>query len=101
MMQKKWFRLFIWFISTALFFATSSIIIATYSSGPSEQQIMAYMTGMMKAMENSLMGLSMTIESDTELKKILIEVSSITSVLIVLSIYGGFYVRRTRRKKNG
>ncbi|MDF2907614.1 MAG: hypothetical protein K0R34_2935 [Herbinix sp.] len=101
MMQKKWFRLFIWFVSTAFFFAAASIIIATYSAAPSEQQIMAYMSGMMKAMEVSLMGLSMTIESDTELKKIILEVSSITGTLIMISILGGFYLRRMRRKKNG
>lgn len=101
MMQKKWFRLFIWFVSTALFFAASSIIIATYSADPSEQQIMAYMSGMMKAMEISLMGLSMTIESDTELKNIIMEVSSFTGILIILGIFGGFYIRRIRRKKNG
>lgn len=98
MMQKKWFRLFIWFVSTALFFAASSIIIATYSSDPSQQQIMAYMSGMMKAMEISLMGLSMTISHDTELQKILINLSPITSVLVVVSLFGGFYVRRNRRK---
>lgn len=101
MMQKKWFRLFIWFVSTAMFFAASCIIIATYSADPTEQQIMAYMSGMMKAMEISLIGLSMTIESDTELKNVILEVSSITSVLIVLSTFGGFYIRRNRRKKSG
>ncbi|BCN29571.1 hypothetical protein [Anaeromicropila herbilytica] len=101
MMQKKWFKLFIWFISTALFFAAAGIIIATYGPNPSEQQSMSYMSGMMKAMENSLMGLSMTIEGDTELKQILIKASSITSILIVASIIAGFYVRGYRRKKNG
>lgn len=98
MMQKKWFRLFIWFVSTALFFAASSIVIATYSADPTEQQIMAYMSGMMKAMEISLMGLSMTIEGDMILKKVILQVSSSLSVLTVLGIIGGVYIRRTRRR---
>lgn len=99
MMQKRWFKLFIWFVSTALFFAASSIIIATYSPKPTEQQSMQYMSGMMNAMENSFMGLSMSIEGDTELKDIIIEASSITTTLIIVSIVAGDYVRRSRRKK--
>jgi len=101
MMQKKWFKLFIWFISTALFFAASSIVIATYSPAPTEQQTMQYMSGMMSAMEKSLMGLSMSIEGDVELKKIISEVSSVTTTLVIVSIVTGDYVRRSRRKKNG
>lgn len=101
MMQKKWFKVFIWFISTALFFAAASIIISTYSPEPSQQQIMAYMSGMMSAMQNSLMGLSMTLEGDTELKNIIKEVSSATITLIIASIAAGDYVRNRRRKRNG
>lgn len=101
MMQKKWFKLFIWIASSALFFLASSILISLNSPAPSEQQTMLYMSGMMKAMESSLMGLSMTIEKDTELRNIISNITSMTTALIIISIAAGDYVRLTRGKKNG
>lgn len=101
MMQKKWFRLFIWFISTAIFFAAASIIIAFYSPPPSQQQVMSYMSGMMSAMENSLMGLSMTLEGDKELTRIIFQLSSLTVTLTIAGVVAGDYFRRNRRRKNG
>ncbi len=101
MMQKKWFKLFIWFASSALFFLASGILISMNSPGTNEQQTMLYMSGMMKAMESSLMGLSMTIEEDTELRNIISNITSVTTALIIISIAAGDYVRLTRRKKNG
>lgn len=101
MMQKKWFKLFIWFASSALFFLASGILISMNSPGTTEQQTMLYMSGMMKAMESSLMGLSMTIEEDTELRNIISNITSVTTALIIISIAAGDYVRLTRRKKNG
>lgn len=101
MMQKKWFKIFIWFISSVLFFSASSIIISTYSPNPTEQQTMAYMAGMMSAMESSWMGLSMTISEDTELMDILTKALSFTTTLVIISIIAGDYVILTRRKKNG
>jgi len=101
MMQKKWFKLFIWFISSVLFFSASSIIISMYSPNPTEQQAMSYMSGMMNAMETSLMGLSMTIAEDSELMNILSQALSFTTTLIIIGIIAGDYVVLTRRKKNG
>jgi len=101
MMQKKWFKLFIWFISSVLFFLASSIIISTYCPNPTEQQAMSYMSGMMKAMESSLLGLSMTIAEDSELMNILSQSLSFTTTLIIIGIIAGDYVVLTRRKKNG
>jgi len=59
------------------------------------------MSGMMKAMESSLMGLSMTIEEDSELRNIINNITSVTTALIIISIAAGDYIRLTRRKKNG
>lgn len=101
MMQKRWFKVFIWFVSTSIFFMASSIVISEFSPGPSEQQVMSYMSGMMNAMENSLMGLSMTIEQDPELMKWISNSMSMTIVLVIASIVGGDYVRFNRRKNNG
>jgi hypothetical protein len=100
-MQKAWFKTFIWFVSTAMFFLISSIIISEFSPEPSEQEVMAYMAGMMQAMETSLMGLSMTIEQDVELKRFILNATSITFPLVFIGIAGGIFIRVTRRKNSG
>lgn len=101
MLEKRWFKFFIWFVSTSFFFIASSIIISEVSPEPSEQQVIAYMSGMMEAMESSLLGLSMTIEQDEELKQWIINATSMTTVLIIISIVAGDYVRFSRKKNNG
>jgi hypothetical protein len=99
MMQKPWFKVFIWVISACMFFLVSCMIIATFCPGPSEQQIMAFMSGMMEAMRNSLMGYSMSIESDENLLQFISSTSAFTPVLIIVAILAGFYVRLFRRRK--
>jgi hypothetical protein len=102
MMQKTWFKLFIWFISSFMFFMASSIIISIYGPPATMQQKMAFMSGMMNAMQNSLMGLSMSISMDHKLMKFISDISSFTVILNIISIAAGDYVRTaTRRKKNG
>lgn len=98
MMQKPWMKLFIWTVTTSFFFMASGIIISALGPEPSEGQIMQFMQGMRVAMHNSLMGLSMTIEHDVELKRIIINASAITLPLTFISAILGFYVRFLRRK---
>lgn len=98
MMQKKWFKLFIWFIATAIFFLFSAILISALGPEASENQIMQYMSGMMKAM-NSLMGLSMTLEGNEGLKVLVGRSANATIPLVLLGIVGGLLVK-LRRKKN-
>ncbi|MCX7923089.1 MAG: hypothetical protein N3B21_13925 [Clostridia bacterium] len=100
MMQKPWFKLVIWILATSFFFMASSIIISHLSPGPTEHQSMRYMEGMMGAMHNSLMGLSMTIEEDFDLKRLIINASAITIPLICISIILGLYIRLIRGKRN-
>lgn len=100
MMRQPWFKAIIWFLSTAFFFLASAVIISAFGPGPSEQQVMLFMSGMMDAMHNSLMGLSMTLESDPQMKALIYAASSIALPLILLSIVLGFYVRFLKDKNN-
>ena len=98
MMQKPWFKVFIWIMASTFFFMASCAAISLLSPGPSEDQAMRYMAGMMNAMETSTMGLSMTIEYNSELKQI-IEISSVIIIpIIALAAFLGLYVRIRRRK---
>lgn len=100
MIQKLWFKILIWIISSSFFFLASSIIISVFSPEPSEQQVMAFMEGMMNAMENSLMGLSMTIEQDVKLNHFILNATSMTIPLLIIGIIGGDFVRFLRGKDN-
>lgn len=99
MMQKPWFKIFIWIITTAFFFLSSSIIISMLSPGPSEDQVMKFTGGMMDAMSNSTMGLSMAIEGDYELQRIIGIASELMIPFIIAAVILGVYVRI--RKENG
>ncbi|WP_070000009.1 hypothetical protein [Cellulosilyticum sp. I15G10I2] len=100
MLQKPWVKFMIWFVSTSFFFMGAGIIISVLGPPPTEGQIMQYMSGMMDAMHSSLMGLSMSIEEDAQLKQLILNAASVTSPLILLSVVSGLYVRLTRRKKH-
>ncbi|MFZ5986451.1 MAG: hypothetical protein ACOYWZ_04905 [Bacillota bacterium] len=100
MMQKKWFKVLIWILTTSFFFMASSIIISYLSPGPTELQSMQFMQGMMQAMHNSLMGLSMSIEDDFYLKRLVVNASEITVPLIFISAVLGIYVRYLRGKRD-
>ncbi len=93
MVQKPWFKVFAWFMATFFFFLTSSVIISMLRPGPSENDVMKFMMGMMGAMENSIMGISMSIESSGSLKEII--VLSYTSLvpIMAISIVAGFIIR--------
>jgi len=97
MLQKPWYKIFVWFISTSFFFIASATLIAIFNPPPSEEQVMQFMMGMMGAMHNSLMGLSMAIEEDRFLNFMLELSSFLITPLIILSILGGFFVRRIRK----
>jgi putative exporter of polyketide antibiotics len=94
MLQKPWFKLFVWFLSTFFFFLTAATIISLLKPGPSEDEVMKYMSGMMGAMENGVMGVMMGIESNTTLKSILIWSITTFPVGVVLSIIVGVILRK-------
>lgn len=96
MMQKPWFKLFIWLITTSFFFLASAIIISSLIPAPNESKSMLYMSGMMNAMQNSLMGLSMSLEGDVYLTTIVKRVSDLTIPLILYSIAAALLVKLRR-----
>lgn len=100
MMQKKWFKVFIWFIATTFFFLMSAILISALGPGASENQIMLFMSGMMQSM-NSFMGLSMTLEGNDCLKLLVGKFAAVTIPLVILAILGGLLVKLGRRKNAG
>lgn len=98
MMQKPWFKIFIWVISTAFFFMASAVIISALAPEPSEKQIMSFMSGMMNAMSSSLMGLSMSLEQDTDLKSLINTAAAATIPLMLLATLFGLLLKLRRKK---
>jgi predicted permease len=94
MLQKPWFKIFVWFLSTLFFFLASATVISLLKPGPSESEVMKYMAGMMGAMENSIMGVMMSIESNRILKTVLIYSITTFPLGFVLSILFGFILRK-------
>jgi hypothetical protein len=94
MLQKPWFKIFVWFLATLFFFLASATSISLLKPGPSESEVMNYMAGMMGAMENSIMGVMMGIESDSTLKTILIWTITTLPLGIIFSIIIGFIIRK-------
>lgn len=97
MLQKWWFKIFVWFSASSFFFMGCVIVISYFNPTPSEQDIMNFMGGMMGAMHNSTMGLSMSLNSDLVINRIIDIMSNITIHLIAISIVGGMFVKARRR----
>lgn len=100
MMQKWWFKLFIWFSSTASFFLSSAVLISYFNPEPSMGDVMKFMSGMMDAMDNSTMGLSMSIENDLMMKRIIGIVSNSTVPLIIIGALSGILMRIRRHNSD-
>jgi hypothetical protein len=94
MLQKPWFKIFVWFLSTFFFFLASATIISIFKPGPSESDVMNYMSGMMGAMENSVMGIMMRIEGNKALQIILTWSIATFPVGVMLSIIAGLILRK-------
>lgn len=58
LMTQRWFNVTIWFIASAFFFSIAAVMISFGAPEPTEQQVMAFMSGMMQAMHQSLMGIA-------------------------------------------
>jgi uncharacterized membrane protein SpoIIM required for sporulation len=98
MMQKPWFKLFIWFLATFFFFLASGVIISLLKPGPSESEVMKFMMGMMSAMDRSMMGVAMSLENDGALRSIIAFSSSMAAPIILICIIAGFVIRFTQRR---
>lgn len=93
MLQKPWFKMFIWFMATFFFFLAAGVIISMFKPGPSETEIMKFMEGMMSAMDRSMMGVAMGIEKDGPLSSIVKMSNSIALPVILISVFAGIGIR--------
>ena len=98
MMQKPWFKVFIWFMATFFFFLAAGVIISVFRPGPSESEVMKFMEGMMSAMDRSMMGVAMNLENDGTLKSVIALSTSIAIPVILISIAAGFGIRLRQRR---
>lgn len=93
MVQKPWFKIFVWFMSTFFFFLASGVVISVFRPGPSESDVMRFMAGMMSTMDTTIMGVTMTVEGNALLKNIIIQSSDLVFPIIAFSIVIGFLLR--------
>lgn len=98
MMQKPWFKIFIWFLATFFFFLAAGVIISLFRPGPSERDVMRFMSGMMSAMDRSIMGVAMGIEGDGRLQSVIAFSAAIVLPVIFASIVAGFVIRLLKRR---
>ncbi|BCN29583.1 hypothetical protein [Anaeromicropila herbilytica] len=94
MVQKPWFKIFIWFLATFFFFLASGVIISLLKPGPSESEVMQYMSGMMGAMESSIMGVMMGMESNQLLQNFFLLTLILFPIIVIFSLIIGFVLRR-------
>lgn len=94
MLQKPWFKIFIWFLASFFFFLASATIISLLKPGPTENEVMNYMSGMMGAMENSIMGVMMNIDGNRTLQIILVFFITTFPFSVLLSIITGLILRK-------
>lgn len=93
MLQKPWFKIFVWFLAIFFFFLASGVVISMFKPGPTESEVMQFMMGMMSAMDNSMMGVSMNMESSGSMSTIMRWMSILTLPIIFISIVIGLLLR--------
>jgi hypothetical protein len=97
MMQKPWFKTFIWFLTSFFFFLASGVVISVFRPGPTEAEVMQFMMSMMSAMDSSMMGVSMNLENDGALKEIILLSTYLAVPIILISILAGLLIRNVKR----
>jgi len=85
-------------MSTFFFFLASGVIISMFRPGPSERDVMRFMSGMMGAMDSSIMGIAMSIESNGTFSRILSFSYFMLTPIIAISIVVGFIIRFMQRR---
>lgn len=97
LLQQPWYKGFVWFTSSAYFYIVASIMISLAGPQPSAKQIELFMTGMMKAMKVSLMGISGMHESTSSGDIIDLSAVLMIEMLILAFTVGAFMVWKGRR----
>lgn len=99
MVQKPWFKVFVWFMATFFFFLASGVIISMFKPGPSENDVMSFMSGMMGAMKNSVMGVAMSAGSNAVVSKAMSISYFMFIPIMAISIITGFAIRFAKGRK--
>lgn len=99
MYNKKWFKFLVWSMASLFFFINSCLLICTLGPAPSESQIHLWMSGMMQAMEKSMMAFSMQLEEGSDLAYIMYNSSQLTLVSIVVGLIAGLILRLFRHRR--
>lgn len=93
MYNEKWFKFLVWSMASFFFFLNACIIIGTLGPPPSEGQIHLWMSEMMKAMHQSMMGYSMQLEEGSALAYLLYESSQLILPLALGGLLAGLLLR--------
>lgn len=91
--NKKWFKFLVWSMASFFFFLNSCILICTLGPYPNETQVHLWMSGMMKAMETSMMAFSMQLEEGSELSYIVLESSQFILPMLIGGLMVGLILR--------
>ena len=98
MLQKPWFKVFVWFMATFFFFLASGVVISIFRPGPTEAEVMQFMMSMMSAMDKSMMGVIMGMESSAFMQSVMRYTVIITMPVIIAGIVGGLIWRVLQRR---
>ncbi|SDD66974.1 Cytochrome b subunit of formate dehydrogenase [Sporomusa acidovorans] len=96
LMTQQWFKVVIWFIASAFFFAVAVSMIAFGGPDPSKQQVEAFMAGMMQAMKNSLMGIA-AMDSSGQSGVVELSVPLFTDLLVIALVLAAYLVWRSAK----
>ncbi|AVX21449.1 MULTISPECIES: hypothetical protein [Carboxydocella] len=99
MLKKSWYKLLAWFSATFYFFVMTGVIISLFSPGPTEEQTMRWMHGMMSAMHNSLMGWAL--ENHGFVSALLTKTGALVFPAIFAGAFIGAILKMRRVRKNG
>lgn len=99
LMTQRWFKVAMWFISSAFFFAVAVVMVSVGGPDPSKQQVEAFMAGMMQAMKNSLMGIA-AMDSGGQGGVVEMSVPLFTNLLVIAFVLAAYLVWRSA-KSNG
>lgn len=93
MYSEKWFKFLVWSTASFFFFLNACILICTLGPPPSDGQIHVWMSEMMKAMHQSMMGYSMQLEEGTALAYLMYESSRMILPMAIGGLLAGLVLR--------
>jgi hypothetical protein len=86
LINQPWAKLAMWLIASSFFFAMAVVAISTAAPPPGEQQVSRFMQGMMKAMDQSLMGVAAMETGSTRMVMEYSSVLLIGALILVLAV---------------